>query len=98
MGYVGGTAGAGIAAQQQAIAEAIKASGVLVRMERDQFYELLRRIEKPLVVTAEGGVFKMKYEYLTSYKGLAFYMKTDTPIRLPDGAETVVAGKIYIPG
>jgi len=33
-----------------------------------------------------------------SYKGLAFFTKSDTPLPLPTGAEIVNAGRIWNPG
>ena len=69
----GGAAGAGAAgaAAAAAIANAIKASGVLVRLDPEEFAKLLARAEAPLVVAAEG--FWGGYKYLTSYRGLAFF-------------------------
>ena len=51
-----------------------------------------------MVVTAEGGFFSTKYQYLTSYKGLAFFTESGVPLSLPDGTEVVAARKIWIPG
>jgi hypothetical protein len=64
----GAAAGAAAAA---AIAEAIKASGVLVRVKPTQFEAIVGRSQAPLVVTSTGRVFSTRYQYLTSYKGLA---------------------------
>ena len=91
----GGAAGSAAAA---AIVQAIKASGVLVRLEPREFAEVLRRIEAPLVVTATGGFFSTNYQYLTGYKGLAFFTKSSTPLDLPPSTEVVQARKIWIPG
>ncbi len=91
-------AAAGAAGAAAAIAQAIKASGVVVRLEPQDFSKILKRINDPLVVTAEGGFFKVKYQYLTSYKGIAFFTKSDLPLELPVAAEVVKAGKIWIPG
>ena len=90
-------AAAGAAAAAAAIANAIKASGVLVSVAPEDFSAILRRTEKPLVVTAEGGFFSKSYKYLTSYRGLAFYTKSPAPLILPAGAEVVRAGKIWMP-
>jgi hypothetical protein len=95
----GGAAGAGGAAAAAAvIAEAIKASGAIVRMEPGDFLQIVERSPEPLVVTAEGGFFSKKYEYLTGYRGLAFYAKSADPLPLPEYAEVVMANKIWIPG
>lgn len=55
------------------IAQATKASGVIVRVEPSDFEAILTRQDNPLVVVARGGF-------------------------LPEGAEVVVATKIWIPG
>jgi len=84
-----------IAAQ---IAEAIKASGTIVKVEPEVFAKLLARIDNPLVIYSEGGVISTNYQYLTSYKGFAFFTKADEQISLPRTAEVIVAEKIWIPG
>ena len=77
---------------------AARASGVIVRIGAQDFGALVRRAPDPLVVTCEGGFFRKSHEYLTSYKGLAFYTKSAEPIALPPGAEVVAATRIWIPG
>ena len=91
----GATAGASAAA---AIAQAIKASGVLVKVEPDAFSTIISKSESPLIVMAEGGVFTKNYQYMTSYKALAFYTKTTQEILLPNRTELIYAEKIWIPG
>lgn len=94
-----GAAGAGGAAAAAAIiAQAIKASGAIVRMSPQDFLQIVERSEEPLVVTAQGGLFSTKYEYLTGYRGLVFYTKSSEPLLLPEYAEIVAANKIWIPG
>ena len=88
----------GAASAAAAIAEAIKASGAIVRMEPGDFQSILSRSEAPLVVQAQGGVFKANYQYLTSYKGLCFFTKSSQPLNLPGQAEVVSAKNIWIPG
>lgn len=80
-----------------AIAEAIKASGVLVQVEPEVFQQLVGRIEAPLVVQAEGGVFSTTFKYLVSYKGLAFHTKTKRALTMPMGTEIINAKSISIP-
>jgi hypothetical protein len=76
----GGAAGAsGAAAAAAAIAQAIKASGAIVRVEPRDFLRIFEQQEAPLVVHATGGFFSTSYQYLTSYKGLAFFTKSETP-------------------
>ncbi len=90
--------GAGGAAAAAAIAMAIKASGVLIRLDPDEFRKVMVRVPEPLVVITEGGLFTTNYQYLMSYKGLAFYTKASAPLDLPAGAEVVSAQRIWIPG
>ena len=91
-----GTEAAVIAAQM--IANAVKASGTVVRVEPEEFAKLLTRVESPLVIYTQGGVISTNHQYLISYKGFAFYTKSDEPIDLPKNAEVIVADKIWIPG
>ena len=88
----------GAAIMAQIIADAIKASGTVVRVEPEAFQKILGKVDNPLIVYAEGGVISTNYQYLVSYKGLAFYTKADEQIELPRNCEVVVAEKIWIPG
>ena len=87
--------GAAIAA---IIANAIKASGTLVNIAPSEFLKIVKKVEAPLVIYAQGGFISTNHQYLTSYKGLAFYAKSSEQIDLPRGAEVIVAKKIWIPG
>ena len=93
-----GAGGAAVAARAAAIAKAIKASGAIVRMEPDDFLQIVSKSSKPLVVLAEGGILKTSYQYLTNYRGLIFFTKSSTPLPLPGDIELVMADKIWIPG
>ena len=86
--------GAGAAAA----AIAIKASGMIVHVEPDDFLGILRRQSGAPVVYATGGFFSGKHQYLTSYKGLAFFTKAPSPLDLPSGIELVQAKRIWVPG
>jgi hypothetical protein len=77
---------------------AIGASGVIVRVEPEEFVVILQRQAGALVVHATGGFFSTDYRYLTSYKGLAFYTKARAPLDLPAGTELVQARRIWVPG
>jgi hypothetical protein len=85
------------AAAAAAIARAIKASGVLVRVDPEDFNKILRKSEKPLVITATGGFMSKNYQYLTSYKGFAFFTKSAQPLMLSPTTEVIAANKIWIP-
>lgn len=84
-------------AAQAAIANAIKASGVLVRLEPAQWMAILKRIDAPLVVVAMGGVFRKHHKYLTAYRGLAFYTKSPDALVLPGRVEIITAKSMAIP-
>jgi hypothetical protein len=81
-----------------AIAQATKASGVIVRVGERDFLSIAERADSPLVVYSRGGFLSRKHQYLTSYKGLAFFTKSGQPLPLPAKAELVTADKIWIPG
>ena len=90
-------AAGGGAAHAAAIANATKALGVICKVEPEDFVNIIRKVEKPLVVVAEGSFFSPKYKYLTSYKGLAFYTRSADPIQFSSNTEIVKAKKIWIP-
>ena len=92
------SAAAGGAAVAAAIANAIKASGVVVRVQPEDFTNILRRVEEPLVIYNKGGFFTTKHQYLTSYKGFAFYTKAANQIDLPKSVEVVIAESFWMPG
>ncbi len=92
-----GSGGAAAAARAAAIANAIKASGAIIRVEPDDFLRILSKNSKSLVVMAKGGFLKANYQYLTGYKGLVFFTKSPSPLMLPGDTELVAASKIWIP-
>jgi hypothetical protein len=75
---------------------AIKASGVVVRVELNAFMAILPKTDRPLVVFSPAGMFT-RNKYLTSYKGLCFYTKLATELSLPPGVEVVQAKGISVP-
>ena len=90
-------AAAGGAVAAMAIAAAKRASGVVVSVTPENFSKIVARVEKPLVVHAVGGVFSTRYQYMTPYRGLAFYTKSRQPVELPAGTELIAAESIWIP-
>lgn len=85
------------AAGAAAIANAIKASGAIVRVSPHDFAAILEKAQEPLVVCAEGRFLSASYQYLTGYKGLVFYTKSKTPFTFSPEVELVMANKIWIP-
>jgi hypothetical protein len=80
-----------------ALANAIKANGVVVRLDPPEWLKVLKRTESPLIVIARGGVFRRSYRYLTAYRGLAFYTTSEQPLVLPGRAELISAKSLSIP-
>ncbi len=76
-----------------AIAQAIKASGAIVRVEPNDFMLVLSKNKNPLVVSAQGGNLRANYQYLTAYQGLVFFTKSPTPLLLPSEVELIAAKK-----
>lgn len=93
--YAGAT---GAAAARAAVANAIKASGAIVRVESDDFQKIMAKVDAPLVVRAEGGFLSKGYKYLTAYKGLIFYTRSPSEISFKSSVEIILAKKIWIPG
>lgn len=93
----GAAAGGAAGAAAAAIAQAIKASGAIVRVEPADFMTILKRAQNPLVVCSQSKFFSTKYHYLTAYKGLIFYTKTEMALALRLEIEVITAQKIWIP-
>ena len=81
-----------------AVAQAIKASGAIVQVSPRDYLTILGKSERPLVVMAPGRFLAPKYQYLTGYKGLAFYTGSREALRLPQNVELIEARSIWIPG
>jgi len=90
-------AAAGAAAAAAATANALRASGVIVHLEGDEFLSIVSREPRSLVVHAAGGLLWQSYQYLTSYRGLAFYTISSVPLPLPKGVEVITAKSIWVP-
>ena len=90
-------AAASTAAAGYVIANALKASGAIVRVSPTDFGRILDQAEEPLIVCAPGGVLRKHYRYLTGHKGLVFFTKTESPLEFRSGTEVVWAKKIWIP-
>ena len=80
-----------------AVVQAIKGSGAIVNLAPSDFIALISRCDRPLVVMAKGKFPSTQYQYLTSYKGIAFFTKSPAPLDLPVGAERIVAEKMWLP-
>jgi hypothetical protein len=89
---------AGTEAVIAATVQAVKASGAIVRVLPELFTSLVSKSKEPLVVTAQGGLFRKNHQYLTSYKGLFFYTKSPSPLQFSGNVEMIAAKTIWVPG
>jgi hypothetical protein len=85
------------AAAHAAAANALKASGALVRLEPGEWLRMVNRMDEPLIVVAAGGVFRKHIRYLTSYKGLVFWTQSSDQLVLPSRSEIISAKSISMP-
>lgn len=85
------------AAALAAIAQAVKASGAIVRLNPEEFQKVLNRTEAPLVVISPPRFLIRRTSYLTSSKGLTFFTASPQRLILPGCSEVVTAGRIWIP-
>jgi hypothetical protein len=90
-------ANTGAIAAAAAAAQAIKASGAIVRVAPEEFRKLLNQNPDGLVVHAVGGLFGSRHKYLMGYKGLVFNTSAGEPISLPPRLQVVEARKIWVP-
>lgn len=86
-----------VGAAAAAVAQAIKASGAIIRVEPDEFINIISRSQKPLIIMAKGGFLNKSFDYLTGYKGLVFYTRSNKSLYLPGDSEIISAKQIWIP-
>lgn len=86
------------AAVVAAIIQAIRASGVLIKVEAPVFLRIVNQQDGPIVVRARKGVFRKHWRYLTPYKGLTFYAQSVDPLPLPGRTELFDAKTMWVPG
>jgi hypothetical protein len=87
--------GGGIAA---GMANSSKVVGPIIVVESDDFMNILRKTDSPLVVHSKSGIFTNVYQYMTAYKGFIFFSKSTTPLQLDHRTEIISAKNIWIPG
>jgi hypothetical protein len=78
--------------------QALKASGVIVHVEPQEILRVVLQQSGALVVRSTFGILSTHYSYITSYKGLAFYATSPTPLEFPAGTELIDAKSIWVPG
>lgn len=77
--------------------QALKASGILVRLGPEEFQSLLNRTEAPLIVRHTSGYFRKTVHCLVHYRGFVFYTQSRQPIELPANAEIIDAKSLWLP-
>lgn len=88
---------AGVAAARQAIQNAIKASGAIIKIDPDDFSGLMAKMGNALVAEAPAGVFTKVWKYMTSYKGFLFYTQAKDRLSIPNRYEPIRSRKIRLP-
>lgn len=89
-------ANGGAAGAAAAIANALKAMGVVVAVEPAEFLQILGRCEQPMVVHSPRA-FLTKHKYLTSYRGFCFFTQSGEELLIPLSVEIVESKKIFVP-
>jgi hypothetical protein len=86
-----------VVAASAAIANAMKASGIVVHVVPEEFTKILGRADEPLVAysPARGWIAK-RHTYLMSHRGLAFYTSSRQPLDL-GRAQVVLTKSIWAP-
>jgi hypothetical protein len=77
--------------------QARNAYGCIVRVEPLYFLNLLKEHSELLVIEGIGGIFTKHYRYITSYKGITLFAKSDEALTLPSEISVIKAKKILIP-
>lgn len=75
----------------------VVASGCVVFLEREEFIDVLKRQEEPVVVCSLKGTLRNRHTYLTSYRGMLFAHRSKTPIEL-EGYDLINAEEIRFAG
>ena len=86
------------AAAVAALIQAIRASGVLIKVEPSVLLRIVNQLNEPIVVRARKGVVRKRWRYLTPYKGLTFYAESVDPLPLPGRTELFDAKTMWVPG
>jgi hypothetical protein len=81
-----------------AVANAVKASGAIVKVAPEEFSKIVNLAKEPLIVVAQAaGFLSHHFEYLLAYKGFVFFTKSSEALPLRPDAQVVSAEKIWIP-
>jgi len=78
-------------------AGATPGTNVVINTDSDVFLSVVERNKDGLVVMCQSGLLRMKYRYLTSYKGLIFYCESAERLNLSPKIELLTAESIQVP-
>jgi len=68
-----------------------------VKVDQQTFETVLEKSENPLVLIAPAGFIRSLYRYVTSYKGIVFYLQTDKALNFNEKVECIYIKKIEMP-
>jgi hypothetical protein len=80
-----------------ALKDAVSKPACVVFLEKEEFVDVLKRQEEPLVICSLRGTLRNVYTYLTTYRGLLFAHRSKSPIPL-EGYELINAEEIRFCG
>jgi len=92
-----GAAGGTQAAVLSTIGQAIKASGSIIQVEKDEFEKVLAVTDQKLVAACPAKGLFGRNQYMVPYKGFVFYLKHRDLVRIPEGFEVITAKRIWNP-
>ena len=76
---------------------ALRMSGVFVKLQPEDFQNLLNRNEGLAVVTTSTRFFGTTFTYVTAYKGLVFFCKSKNPLSVASRHEIINAQTVSLP-
>lgn len=77
--------------------QAQKMNGAFIRIDVQDFQNILQKAEGLLVVESKRGIFANTFLYLTSYKGFICYCKTKEQLAVPNSHEKIYATYVSLP-
>lgn len=77
--------------------QALKMSGAFIRIDVQDFQNILRKAENLLVIESKTGIFSNSYMYLTSYKGFICYCKSKEQLAVSGSHEKITATHVSLP-
>ena len=104
-----GRTGASLAAEAKAVVtgmggmfyrtervDTVRALGMIVLVEPAELVAVVAKMDKPMVILAEGAL-SMTFRYVTVYKDMIFFSKSDAPVTFTNDVELIRAKKIWLP-